>query len=418
MEEFGPLRRPAYSPGLTAQVDVRPLARPPVRPSALPTATVTLTPRLRTSLSTEGIQRLLEKARLASEKATRDAADAVDQAGADAGVDELIDDVADAPAPPPPPPADVNAQADAQALDAEILVVAASLEALRKCAISQSAGDTSDADTRGTERILDEITDLYDQLGSVADHADVQPIRSAMQGISNVLARRDMREYHALVVADDLKQRMYAHVVIPFLMLCWAVLALVMVLSTSAEATIKLFALPSMVVIAGYLGGLAASAVRYIKVRPAYLLPEDAFWFAVKPWLGMLAAGLVYGALTAAVLVIANEDGTPFDLNSAGVWLLLSAAFVVGYSDWLFDKVLGLVSQRVSGDATDPSADQNKATTPDPRTRAIQAVAAQWDQELANRLSAYLGLPAAPLNPAEPATPAANPDPNALNPDG
>lgn len=195
----------------------------------------------------------------------------------------------------------------------------------------------------------DKLLNLEKKLTTATDTATVQAIALELRELEIDFKQQVVRNVTAITEKTQRARNFRTMRLIPGVIFLYSVLMIVVLLQSDEFYSLPLFNIPLSVLGAGLVGGVTALYYRYRNVSPGRLTDNDVVWFFTKPLIGVLMAGLSYGAIQAGFFVFEGD----ITVEATMLWPYWILAWLVGFSDWFFDTFIVQVVGRLTGDQSD-----------------------------------------------------------------
>lgn len=128
------------------------------------------------------------------------------------------------------------------------------------------------------------------------------------------------------------------------------------------------FGIPFRIVIWSALGSFAAILYRFYKSPIRIKFEKEFRWLIARPIIGIIMGSLSYLALVSGALIfsVTSSADLPDNLKSAGEqWQYWMVAFLGGFSDKFYEKVIEWLTSKFTAGAEDHTEDDNKESIVD-----------------------------------------------------
>lgn len=233
------------------------------------------------------------------------------------------------------------------------------------------------------------VLDLEERITKAQTNTEIEDLGLELRRLEVEFNQKSLENLTRIVKKEQRVRDVATKWIIPGIIVFYLFLTIFSFLAFFNDDTLGFFNIPISVLMAGLLGGVTALFLRYRRVTPSRLTSNDIVWFMTKPIIGLLMAGLAYGAILAGFFAFQAE--VPED---AQLWPFWITAWAVGFSDWFFDTFIVQILGRISGE-DDPDAlnefdETSVLTDAEIRNREFQELVAERNASLVKSLQDVL----------------------------
>jgi hypothetical protein len=170
---------------------------------------------------------------------------------------------------------------------------------------------------------------------------------------------------------SELRQQNYWRFAAIAIMLFYIVVVGVAIVRTSlggpntAGAVVPLFGIPFSVVMWGAAGSLAAILYRFYTERKRIRFDLEVRWLIARPIIGIVMSAVSYLALKLGILILNQAPPTPA-ANAADLYVYWAIAFLAGFSDKFYLRIIDLLVGKTVGEKSDPVPPPAEPPPPEP----------------------------------------------------